>query len=336
MNYLILYFFTLILTLNHKAIPNRFFFLTWFSVMAFFSLTLRLTGIDEAPSDSDIGSYVMNMKITEYVLGYHLREFIFWLGSRYLYQLIQDPALVFFVMDLVLFYFFYKSVSTLHQLFPKYIQLENVKYLYFGAFLFFPYIAGFNNTYRFILSVPFALYAIGLAKNAPVKSIGYFFISIFIHNSCILLFPILVLVRGRYHSKLLASLISCLLVIAMYMMDTFSSSFFARSDGLEIGQKIALIYLCTILLITFFIVFFEYIAQSKINSLFLSIMIYMLIMYFSAYLFMTSLNAQRVFFLFLALLYPMLGFYIETRFKSGFYTRVAYSHIALLPLLYFQ
>ena len=97
----VIYLFTLMLAVSHRVIPNRFFFLIWFSVMIFLSLSLRLNFMPDP--ESDMGSYAMNMAITEYIPTHHAREFIFWLGSRYLYQILGDPGLVFIVMDIILF-----------------------------------------------------------------------------------------------------------------------------------------------------------------------------------------------------------------------------------------
>ena len=145
----IIYLFTCLLALSPRSIPSRYFFLFWFSTMILLSLSLRLNFMPDP--DTDMATYAMNMAITEYILPYHAREFVFWLGSRFLYQLLADPGWVFFVMDLVLFISFYHGVKLNKAFFKEYINPENIRYLLFGAFLFFPYFHGLENSYRQIL-----------------------------------------------------------------------------------------------------------------------------------------------------------------------------------------
>ncbi|MDB2389750.1 hypothetical protein N9X12_00800 [Alphaproteobacteria bacterium] len=140
-----------ILAIFPHAISRRFFFSAWFFVMVCLSLSSRL-GFVYIP-ESDYDTYAINMAITDYILPYHYREFVFWLGSRFLYGMLGDPNLVFVVMDLVLFIAFYNALKLLTIVFDKEIDTANLRYLFFGAFLFLPFYMGFNNTYRQLLAI---------------------------------------------------------------------------------------------------------------------------------------------------------------------------------------
>ena len=199
--YGLIYGLTVILIFDHRIIPRRAFFLFWFIVMVFLSLSIRWGMIDEdiylvnIQALGDMGAYNLNMAREDNFISYHLREPIFWVGSRFLYKVIGNFGLVFVVMDVVLFLSFYKSIELLQSFFPKHIKLDNIKYLYFAAFLVYPYIVGMHNHYRQILAITIAMCAIGLADKKLGKALFIYLISILVHNAALMLFPVILLVK---------------------------------------------------------------------------------------------------------------------------------------------
>ena len=139
-SYIIIYVLTVALAIEPRVIPNRFFFVIWIIVMGFYSYSLRWIGLELNTPENDFISYISNMMITEYILPYHWKEPIFWLGTRYLYQFFESVYVVYIITDLLLFTTFYHSISKLRWIIPQCKNLANIKYLYFGAFLFFPYV----------------------------------------------------------------------------------------------------------------------------------------------------------------------------------------------------
>ncbi len=157
-----------------RLVDNRSFFFVWLISMTLLIFPLRLEGLSNALDDSDLATYVMNMAITEYILPYHWREFVFWLGQRYLYQLVGDPAVVFIIFDFVLVLALYKSLDLLHKIISPEIDLRDFRYLYFVAFLFFPVVVGMHGVYRQILAVVLFLVALGYSKEKLGKgSFGF-------------------------------------------------------------------------------------------------------------------------------------------------------------------
>lgn len=329
----VIYLFTCLLAISPRSISSRYFFLFWFSTMITLSLYLRLNFMPE--SESDLHTYAMNMAITEYILPYHQREFIFWLGSRYLYQLLADPGLVFAVMDLVLLISFYYGVKLNRAFFKKYINLENVRYLFFGAFLFFPYVHGVTGSYRQLLAVCIGLLALGCAHSSTRKGFILLMASVFIHNVLIVLAPVIMMLRNGRLSGIITIVSSLVIFIALYIAANSINPLVQKSGGIEIGQRIGLIYVFVIVFIGIFIAIFEQHYSKKINTLLIGVLVYFILLYLVSNLILPAQGAERMMFLIMAILYPILGLYLEVAFKSGYLVRLVYTHITLVPMLYF-
>jgi hypothetical protein len=331
--YGIIYLFTCMLALSPRSIPSRYFFLIWLSTMILLSLSLRLNFMPDP--ESDMGTYAMNMAITEYILPYHAREFIFWLGSRFLYQILADPGWVFFVMDLVLFISFYHGVKLNKAFFKEYINPENIRYLLFGAFLFFPYFNGMINSYRQILAVCIGLLALGYVHSSPRKGFILLIASVFIHNVLIVLAPVIMMLRNGRFSGIITIVLSLVVFVALYISANTINPVFQKSGGVEVGQRIGLIYVFVIVFIGIFIAIFELHYRKKINTLLIRVLAYFILLYLVSNVVLPAQGAERMLFLIMAILYPMLGLYLEVAFKSGYLVRLLYTHITLAPMLYF-
>ena len=329
----IIYLFTCLLALSPRSIPSRYFFLFWFSTMILLSLSLRLNFMPDP--DTDMATYAMNMAITEYILPYHAREFVFWLGSRFLYQLLADPGWVFFVMDLVLFISFYHGVKLNKAFFKEYINPENIRYLLFGAFLFFPYFHGLENSYRQILAVCIGLLALGCAHRSPRKGSILLIASFFIHNVLVVLAPVFIMLKNGRFSTIITTVLILVVFIALYMISNSTNPLVQKSGGIEIGQRIGLIYAFVVVFIGIFIAIFEIDYRKKVNTLLMRVLAYFILLYLASYMLLPSQGAERMLFLIMSILYPVLGIYLEVAFKSGYLVRLFYTHITLAPMLYF-
>ncbi len=343
--YLLIYIITVMLIIDNRIIPSRLFFLFWFTVMVCLSLSIRWTLIQgsEVSAESDLGAVVMNMRIEQGVISYHLREPVFWYGIRYLHKVIGNPGLVFVVMDVVLFLTFYKSVGLFQRFFLNHINFHNVKYLYFGAFLIYPYLAGMHNHYRQILAVTIAMYAFGITDKKLVKSLFAFLISIAIHNAMIILLPILFLAGKRKISSSLMTLIG--LAIIFVAVVPLTAVFFGYDSWYEINRRLSqvgvrdtfsarnVIYLGLLIFATLFVITVEFTSKRKAHYLLIVVLIYLTVLYcFSLWAFPEQ-GSSRIFFIVLTLLYLLLGLYVETKFKTEPTVRLLYFHLLLVPLM---
>ena len=341
--YGLIYTLTIILIIDHRIIPSRLFPIFWLIVMIFLSLSIRwnmiITG--QVIGSGDIAGYVSNMKLDDVWLSYHYREPIYWFGTQYLYKIIGNPGLVFVVTDIILFLTFYKSVGLLKTFFPKPIKFENLKYLYFGAFLVYPYLTGMHNHYRQILAVTIAMCAIGLADKELRKAYFLFVVSVLIHNGAALLFPILMLVQEKRHlfSKFIVLLVLSVMMILFIPSDVFYE-ITRRVNEVEVrsgSDARTEIYLYLLMFSTFVIIVLEYGFKWKVRFNFLiQLMGCMTAIYFVSFLVFSSQPAGRVFFMILTMLYIFIGMYIDVKFKTGSLKKFLYFHLSLIPLLGLQ
>tara|TARA_B100000886_G_scaffold108487_1_gene72538 strand:+ start:620 stop:1564 length:945 start_codon:yes stop_codon:yes gene_type:complete len=300
--------------------------------MIFLSLSLRLTGLDNFEQGSDFDSYIYNMKLDGVYATYHLREFIFWFGIRYIYQIFGDPFYVFFILDIILFLVFYKAVNLSKNLFSYQIEFKNLKYLFFLAFLFFPFFLGMSNAYRGIFALPFVLLSLGYIKKKPIRGYLIFFLSLFIHNSSVFLFPILLLLRSKSQLKIIPWASIFILLFFISQIDTFTNSFLVRAEAVEIGDRISSIYLSILIFILFFIIFLEMLVKEKGNEQFVYLFTYFFFVYLTFYLFSSGQQVERTFFLIMSILFIPLGIYLENKLKPNYLVRLIYLTFVLSPL----
>lgn len=336
--YGLIYILTIVLIIDNRIISSRIFPLCWFTVMVCLSLSIRWTMIHsgQALGSGDIYGYVLNMSLQDTMISYHWREPVFWLGSQYLYKVIGNPGLVFVVMDAVLFLTFYKSVGLFQTFFTKPIKFDNVKYLYFGAFLIYPYMTGMHNHYRQILGVAVAMVAFGLAEKKLVKALVFYLCSILIHNSVILLFPIFLLAHKRITSFNLIGIGAFVIILALFIPSYYLGEIIRRFVQIGVADVVHVrteIYLYLLLLTTSFIIILEYTFNRRVQHLLIKVLISLTAIYLFSFVVFPNQAASRVFFMVLTLLYILIGLYIEVRFKTGPLVRLLYFHLSLIPLL---
>jgi len=341
--YGLIYTLTIILIIDHRIIPSRLFPIFWLTVMIFLSLSIRwnLIQTGQVIGSGDMAGYVSNMKLDGVWLSYHYREPVYWFGTQYLYKIIGNPGLVFVVTDIILFLTFYKAVGLLRTFYPKPIRFENLKYLYFGAFLVYPYLTGMHNHYRQILAVTIAMYAIGLAGKDLRKAYFLFIVSILIHNAAAVLFPIIMLAQEKRY--LLFNSIALLVLSIMVILFIPSDTFYEITRRInEVGARSGSdarteIYLYLLLFSTFVIFIIEYGFKWKVRfNLLIQLMGCMTAIYFVSLLAFSSQPAGRVFFMILTMLYIFIGMYVDVKFNTGSLKKLLYFHLSLIPLLGLQ
>jgi len=344
--YLLIYMITVMLILNHKIIPQRIFFSFWFAVMLSLSFSIRWTIIEsnEVVGDNDLAAFVLNMKFDDGFISYHLREPVFWYGIQFLYSVIGNAGLVFVTIDIIIFITFYKSVHLFQTFFLKNINFYNVRYLYFGAFLCYPYIAGMHNHYRQILAVTIAFYAIGIANKKFKKSTLIFIISIAIHNAMIILAPIIFLLVGNRKIWLNLLFMASLTIILSIIIPLFFANLgfdawyeinrrFKAVGMMDASSIRNVMYLIIMIFGACLVIFLELSKKGKTHFLLVSVLVYMTIVYALTVWLLPDQPSSRIFFLILSLIYLLFGLYIEVKFKTEPIVRLLYFHVSLIPLL---
>jgi len=337
--YGIIYLLTIALIVDNRIIPSRLFPLIWFAIMFCLSISIRWPLIQSGhlTHDGDLAGYVYNFTMGDSIISYHWREPLFFIGSQYLYNIVGNPGLVFIFLDSILFFTFYKSVGLFQSFFSKPIIFNNIKYLYFAAFLAYPFISGMHNHYRQILAVTIAMCALGLAEKKPMKAFFIFLISVLTHNALVLLAPILLILSKR-NLTLKISLIGLFAVIFILFLpsDYIIAEVMRRFADTEARETIAArteIYLYLILFCTFFVMLLEYFYKRKVQAKFIMLIMLLTLVYFVSFLLFANQPASRVFMMVLPILFLLIGLYIEVRFKIGSIERLIYFHISLVPLL---
>ena len=295
---------------------------------------MRIEGMENVASESDLETYIMNMSNEGLIIPYHWREFVWWLGSRYLYQAIGDPAVVFMIFDFFLILALYFSMDLIRKTFFPEINSWTLRYLYFGVFLFFPFPLGMHNTYRQILALAIFLFAFGNAKEKVGKSIFIYVISFFIHNAVILLAPVFLLILNNFKYQKFAFVALLLMIVGLVFVSSLTDPFVAKSVGENIGQRIPYIYLTVLLLIFALVYLFEYISESRSNTMLIKVIGTLVVTYFGCFIVLESQALERVFFMVMVVLFPILGIYFESRFKPKPLVRLVYLHLSISPLFF--
>lgn len=295
---------------------------------------MRIEGMENVASDSDLETYIMNMSIEGLIIPYHWREFVWWLGSRYLYQAIGDPAVVFMIFDFFLILALYLSIDLIRKTFFPEINSWTLRYLYFGVFLFFPFPLGMHNTYRQILALAIFLFAFGNAKEKVGKSIFIYATSFFIHNAVILLAPVFLLILNNFKHQKFAFVALLLMIVGLVFVSSVSNPFVEKSAGAQIGQRIQYIYLIVLLFIFALVYSFEYIRDSRSNWMLIKVICTLVVTYFGCFTVLESQALERVFFMVMVVLFPILGIYFESSFKPKLLVRLVYLHLSISPLFF--
>ena len=120
----------------------------------------------------------------------------------------------------------------------------------------------------------------------------------------------------------------------MYLVLGASNPFIHKSEGQDVGQRLPNIYFCVLLGIASLISIFEYPPRSRFHLTLLTIIMVSVIVYPSGILSLSSQGSECILHLIMALFFPLLGLYVEDRFKPKPMTRLVYLHLTLSPLLF--
>ena len=180
-SYIILICFSALSILTESKLFYKWIFIP--SVLVFM-IIIRSAGFD-----LDLETYALEMRGNLYTTDlYYLREFVFWLGSRLVYYLFQDEFISFLFMDCIWIITILK-VGNRMALFKK-ENLNNA--LLVILMTSFPFVFGYENIYRQFYATVFALFSYSLISESYKKSLFFFVIAFFMHNTVVLLIPLYV------------------------------------------------------------------------------------------------------------------------------------------------
>ena len=235
-------------TTTLKAIVAFFIGLVWFFIV-------RISGFD-----IDINTYAGYLDNTTSLLfinsSYFLREFVFlgiFMGGHFL---LQDSFLTFLSIDLLVLFFFIRTI----------INFKLPFYSFFLLLCFFPNLMGYENVYRQYIATILSLYAISLAyRNSLIERKefrSYIFIIIagFCHNVAFLFFPLLFFLKKKFK---LGIFLSFIIYIALPILSS------SKSEGETGDVPVEFFLVVTSLLYIFYLIINSF-KLHKANTYFLS------------------------------------------------------------------
>ena len=346
LTYSLLFIITLTLVLDRNFIPKKYFFTFWFGFMFCLSLSIRWKVIlhDDVSNDGDLSAFILNMRYSGDFIVYHLKEPVFWYGNKLLYQIFGNAGVVFIIIDLIIFLFFYKMGNFLYLIFPEVVKFKNIKYLYFGAFLCYPYVAGMHNHLRQLLAFSIAIYSFSICLDRPKISYFSFLVSLLVHNAVIILLPVFFIIKN-YNIKYLISAIIFLILAYDYLLPNYLT-YFGFDLQYELARRYEVLqgksspsgrntfYLLLLIAGCLFVISAEIFAKHRPpNFKVISLIVYFSIIYLFSYLYLSDQASARIFQLSLSMLFLIYGGYVATYFKSNIVNRSPYFILTLVSLL---
>lgn len=247
---------------------------------------------------------------------YVLREPIYWITSKVLYDFFKEPISVFIVWDALVF-----SLLT-------YISYKkDIKPYFILVFiLFFPNVMGFLNVYRQYISTVFLFLAFLIVYESHVKSKIFYLASFLSHNVGAIFLPLIFVRKKFFQSKfILASLTSILAMI-------FLSSSKSEMDTGETSPLLFFAVVCIGMLI--FLSLNKLILYRKNIDLYYINMHCIFVSMFSV-LFLSGAPAKRISMIALIFLLYSIYWFIEDNKKNILIFRFSFIFIAIVPTFIF-
>jgi len=288
-----------------------------------FLYVVRIEGFD-----SDIENYAQQMHATGLDL-YYLREFVFWLGNRFIYYIFQDEFISFIFMDIV---WIFTIVKVGNRMSLNRERLNNALLLVLVTS--FPFVFGYENIYRQFYATIFALLSYSLIDKKYYYSLFIFVLSFFMHNIVALLLPLFLMkkfYKFNFSDRIRISLITSLIIVASLGLLVRLKS--TEQTGLDMGMFYLLLFV--ILLIIASLVFRKniYILFEKVPSLFFIVVLMIGLSFLSADMISERLGMMFICFL----IYDLYRYTSEIENKGlRALTRLTIMLLFSLPTLFFE
>lgn len=283
-----------------------------------FSLTVRSAGFD-----ADIGNYAEYLKINSFSI-YYIKEAVYWLGSRVIYDLTDSAFIVFITYDLLFFSLLLVVRS----------KLALPKYFPYLVILFFPTVMGMQNVFRQFIASGFLLLLFAqviTSQKTPVKVLT-FLLAGFSHNVSFLFLPIMFMkAKSRKVPPLfLASSISILVLLPIAA---------ASKSNSVTGEVPAYVYtlLFSLMILGYLLIFrFKFKDKAPVFTQFLYFFFFCYALIVEAMVVLGAAQSKRLGMFSLVLCLVPLVMSVEIRFKQKILVRCLFLVILTAPTLLFK
>lgn len=317
---LLFYLFLLILgaLLCAIRINDRLYSVATLFIFFCFSVVVRNAGFD-----ADIGNYAEYLKIDSFSI-YYIKESVYWLGSRLIFDVIGSELIVFVIYDLLFFILLLLARD----------KLELPKYFPYLVVLFFPSVMGMQNVFRQFIACGFLLilFVQIINQNKKSSSIIIFLLAGFSHNAAFLFLPILFLKpKSRKISQLfLVASISILIILPVAAG--------SKSNSVT-GEVPAYMFavLFTLIILGYLAIFnFNFKNRPPIFTQFLYFLFFCYVLMIEGAVVLGAAQSKRLGMLALVLCLIPLVMSIEIRFKQKVLVRLVFLLILTTPTFIFQ
>ncbi|EPF6221350.1 EpsG family protein [Acinetobacter baumannii] len=313
---LFMYCFLCLIALGFTIVQKKHFlnYVFVFSCLMGWSIVARFNSIQQ---DLTVYSEVMTYDWGFFKSFYVLREPVYWITSKILYDFFKEPIFVFIIWDAIIF-----SLLT-------YIAYKkDVKPYFILVFiLFFPNVMGFLNVYRQYISTVFLFLSFLLVYENHIKSKFFYLASFFSHNVGAIFLPLIFIRKKFFQIKfILASITS---IFAMILLSSSKS----EMDTGETSPLLFFAVVCAGMLI--FLSLNKLILYRKNIDLYYINMYCIFVSLFSV-LFLSNAPAKRICMIALTFLLYSIYWFIEENKKNLFFFRGALVLIALIPTFMFS
>lgn len=308
--YLVLCGFSFFYCFLNKRTP---FVLVVYGVAIFYLWVVRNSGFDY-----DMAGYAKYLSSTlDFATAstYYTREFVYWFGSGYLYEWIQDDITTLWVIDLIWLSLLFYAVGNRKQSYgiPLYVAPFML--------VFFPVLMGYENVYRQLIACMFILYAFFGVRNLFIAGI-FGLMALFTHNAAIVYMPLLYLFAvtkgmtiprlGFFHKSVFSFLYVLMLGGVYY--SSLADSEFAKSSSTT-GLPLTYAYLMVFIamsLIAFLIANFNF-ARFLKNNVSLAYAIFTFMAFIPA---LGGAQAERIGMMLLVVIVPIFAMNLDRAMKT--------------------
>ena len=289
--YLSIYLMTVYLIFKPIKLHKKYFFILWY--IALILLTYAIQSV-VGNYDTDLEKYMLLFQLEDFVwTPQYVREPLFWFLGRFVYSIVNDRNITFFILNSMLAVVLYKGfTSNLNWISKK--NDDTVGYVLFGYLLFFPFLVGMHALYRQFFSMALFICAVGYAGNHKLfKASVLFLFSVLFHNMAILFTPLFVFALRRARSGW---------IIVLNLLLTKEVVYHLNKDTVRV--KYFMLLLTLIYLISFFSIDSN-LTIERVGIYCFGITFFLLGCYMEYF---SQKNAFKLFFFHLSLI-PLLTFY---------------------------
>lgn len=263
-------------------------------------------------------SNILSYDFEQFLNFYYLREPVYWLGSKLIYDIVENEVFVFIIIDTILIFIF---------CFFSY-KLKVRAYFILVFMLFFSNMMGFLNVYRqFIASVLLFLSFLSI-HNGYFKSRFLYALSFFTHNVSGVFLPLLLL-NNKFNQSLKFWFGFVISLILMIILST------SKSVG-ETGETSPILFMLVSMVV---FVVFVYLSDFKVsrNNVFLYYLnLYCITISSISTFLLSNVAAKRI--SMLVLVFMLYSIYVtieKIEVENKFFLRFLFILIAVLPTFIF-